>query len=146
MRDIPGDVFPEILALFRDSALDRCKHPDLEDDVWTELKREIETEFSLAYDNIRHLNMISIDTNRLHFSSIDIERYKLMCVMIDRCVNNMFKTACIYNMHFDIFLVTQGGVILVKHWPLIVLKDAFVHANCTVEEGIKLYDILKDCM
>ena len=45
-----------------------------------------------------------------------------------------------------LFPVTMGGIILVKHWPLIVLKDAFVNAKCDVTEGSKLYEILKDCM
>ena len=144
LRDIPNNVFVEILGILRDCALDRCKEPDMNEELWAGLEREIETEYSLAFDNMRHLELVSYDTNRLPFSGMDVERYKLMTTMIDRCVNNMFRTACIYNMHFDLFLVTMGGIILVKHWPLIVLKDAFVNAKCDVTEGSKLYEILKD--
>ena len=73
-----------------------------------------------------------------------MDSFKLQCANFERCVNGMFRVVCKYNVHFMPFFVTGGGIQLVAHWPLELLKDCHLAMIGNRGQFVELYDILKD--
>ena len=91
------------------------EHQDIDEKGLRDLKTELDNEYRIVLDTVRHLWMVVQNTNNLPWSQACIERFKLLCATFESCVNGMFRVACIYTVHFMPFSVTGDWIQLVAH-------------------------------